>query len=285
MKLGFYEYQTGNVGDDLNPFLWTKLIPNLVNEDQSTIFVGIGSIFDTRYDAYSKKIVFGAGARSAEQLPKVDDTWDIKFVRGPLTSKSLQDRGVAANYITDPGILVSNFFLKPKTVKGKIGLIPYYLTEHEPWHHISKLLGYTLISPTLSVEDFVLQVGECELVVTEAMHGSIIADAMRVPWIPYSSSTMLHENQTHNFKWTDWCSSMELEFEDFILPRFWSVSNASAFSKFKQCLRKLFVCNRIAKRVKYGKRYLSHDAVFADKIRLLKHEIEVIKDTVDSSAG
>jgi succinoglycan biosynthesis protein ExoV len=277
MKLGFYESTNGNVGDDLNPFLWSRLIPNLANGDESTIFVGIGSIFDKRYDAYNKKVVFGSGARSPETLPKVDESWDIRFVRGPLTSKALAESGINASYITDPGILVSKVFPKPKVVKGKIGLIPYFLTDHEPWHHIAKMLGYVLISPTLSVENFVLQVAECELVVTEAMHGSIIADAMRVPWIVYSSSTILHEKQTHSFKWTDWCTSMHLEFEDFILLRFWSVKNASKFSKFKQFIRKIWVCNKISKRVKYGKRYLSDDIVFAEKIRLLEIEIEALQ--------
>ncbi|MFT6896505.1 MAG: succinoglycan biosynthesis protein ExoV [Paraglaciecola sp.] len=276
MKLGFYECQSGNVGDDLNPFLWSRLIPDLDNGDESKIFFGIGSIFDKRYDSYDKKIVFGSGARGPEMLPKIDDSWDIRFVRGPLTSNSLLERGVVASYITDPGILVSKFFTKPKIVKGKVGVIPYYLTEHEPWEHITKMLGYVLISPTLSVEDFVIQVAECELVITEAMHGAIIADAMRVPWIPYSSSTFLHENETHLFKWSDWCASMKIEFEDFILPRFWSVKGASIFSRFKQVIKKIFVCVRILKRVKYGSRYLSDDIIFLEKICLLERQIESI---------
>jgi succinoglycan biosynthesis protein ExoV len=279
MKLGFYECQTGNVGDYLNPFLWSRLIPNLANGDESTIFVGIGSIFDKRYDAYEKKIIFGSGARAPETLPKIDESWDIRFVRGPLTSSALQDRGIVANYITDPGILVSKFFLKPKVVKGKIGLIPYFLTEQEPWEHITKMLGYVLISPTLSVEDFVVQVAECEMIITEAMHGAIIADAMRVPWIPYSSSTIVHEKQTHSFKWTDWCASMGLKFEDFILPRFWSATDTSKLTKFKNIMKKKYICNRINKRVKYGESYLSNDLVFAEKIRLLENEIETINKT------
>lgn len=276
MKIGFFECKYGNVGDDLNPFLWSRLMPNLVNGDDSTIFVGIGSIFDNRYDSYDKKMVFGAGARVAETLPKIDDSWDIRFVRGPLTCQSLKDQGIVATYITDPGILVSKFFPKPKVVKGKIGLIPYYLTEHEPWQHIAKMLGYVLISPSLSVEDFVIQVAECELVVTEAMHGAIIADATRVPWIPYSSSTIIYEQQTHVFKWTDWCSSMQLQFEDFVLPRFWNVRDASVILKFKQLIKKVFISYQISRRVKYGKRYLSDNIIFAEKIRLLENEIESV---------
>ncbi|MFQ3191549.1 MAG: succinoglycan biosynthesis protein ExoV [Paraglaciecola sp.] len=281
MELGFFEGNISNVGDDLNPFLWSGLLPGLGGGDCSTVFIGIGSILDRRYDHYDNKVVFGSGARGTETLPDIDDSWNIRFVRGPLTCNALKEKGINVKYITDPAMLVSKFFTKPQVSTGQIGLIPYFRTDHKPWAEIAKSLGYKLISPTLSVEDFVNELSQCSLVVTEAMHGAIIADALRVPWIPYSSFTIAHEQDTHLFKWTDWCSSVGLEFEDFVLPRFWPSTQLSFIGKLKNYIKKRYIAKKISLRVNNGVSYLSNDKIFAEKIRLLEEEVETMKKYLD----
>jgi succinoglycan biosynthesis protein ExoV len=51
------------------------------------------------------------------------------------------------------------------------------------------------------------------LVLTEAMHGAIVADALRIPWIPLAISP-----EMNRFKWMDWTMAMELPLHFHPLP-------------------------------------------------------------------
>src|ERR1019366_6854573 len=53
-----------------------------------------------------------------------------------------------------------------------------------------------------------------KLVVAEAMHGAIVADTLRIPWIAVECSPEILP-----FKWVDWCQSMDLPYKPFqLLP-------------------------------------------------------------------
>ncbi len=51
----------GNFGDDLNLWLWPRLAPEVCDEQDSTLFVGIGTILSHHIPAKPVKMVFGAG--------------------------------------------------------------------------------------------------------------------------------------------------------------------------------------------------------------------------------
>src|SRR5688572_7913948 len=103
MKLFYFRSPVGNFGDDLNPFLWGKLIKRLFERnDDGCTFVGIGTILDERLDDIpGKKLIFGSGISSQARLPKRQDDLDIRFVRGPISSAALSH----CKWISDPGIL------------------------------------------------------------------------------------------------------------------------------------------------------------------------------------
>ena len=73
MRLYYWESPFGNVGDDLNRWLWPRLFGDVFDDDDETVLIGIGSIlapgYEKHYRVYRKKIVLGAGARSAESPP------------------------------------------------------------------------------------------------------------------------------------------------------------------------------------------------------------------------
>jgi succinoglycan biosynthesis protein ExoV len=81
------------------------------------------------------------------------------------------------------------------------------------WAGLCEQAGVHYISSTWSVDECLAQLEASELVITEAMHGAILADAYRVPWIP-----MRYGYRSFDFKWHDWCRSMGLSYEPVDLP-------------------------------------------------------------------
>jgi succinoglycan biosynthesis protein ExoV len=150
-KLCFHKSDPPNVGDDLNSWLWPRLMPDLFDETSGTAFVGIGSILDCRFDGFSRKIVFGAGARSPSTVPTLDDTWHVAFVRGPLTAKALQlgDRYA----VSDPALMLARYF-KRTTDARSIGIVPYFRSNALTWQRVADAIGAVVVPPTLPVNGF-----------------------------------------------------------------------------------------------------------------------------------
>ena len=105
MNLYFYRSRSGirNFGDELNPWLWPRLLGSAIDTDEKVLLVGIGTILDSRIPERPAKVVFGSGAGYGQPL-KIDDRYSIYCVRGPITAASLGlDRRLA---ITDSAQLV-----------------------------------------------------------------------------------------------------------------------------------------------------------------------------------
>ena len=50
-----------NFGDELNPWLWSRVLPGFFDDDDAELFLGIGSILFDSWPASSRKIVVGSG--------------------------------------------------------------------------------------------------------------------------------------------------------------------------------------------------------------------------------
>ncbi|HRG56916.1 MAG TPA: hypothetical protein PLG56_12795, partial [Lacunisphaera sp.] len=61
MKLYYYRDPIGNFGDDLNPWIWTSLLPEILDGDDKELFLGIGTVINSAVPAAPRKLVFGAG--------------------------------------------------------------------------------------------------------------------------------------------------------------------------------------------------------------------------------
>ena len=61
MQLYYFKDRHGNFGDDLNPWLWGQLLPEVLRGPSDELFVGIGTLLNHRLPAAPIKHVFGSG--------------------------------------------------------------------------------------------------------------------------------------------------------------------------------------------------------------------------------
>lgn len=127
-------------------------------------------------------------------------------MRGPYTAKEL---GVSQDLvITDSALLIRQVEEPVYNMSGDIGFIPHYAScRTADWDNIAKEAGLRFISPEWSVDKFLSELKKCKLVLAEAMHGAIVADALRIPWQPIILGA--HVNQ---IKWQDWLDTIELKY-------------------------------------------------------------------------
>ena len=76
------------------------------------------------------------------------------------------------------------------------------------WSLVCSRAGMRLISCHQSVDSVIEDILQCDVLLTEAMHGAIVADALRIPWIPVTCNAHIL-----GFKWRDWLSSLRMTYE------------------------------------------------------------------------
>ena len=217
------QYHRGkNFGDQLNPFIFHYYLPGYFEENKGEEhFLGIGSIlgFSNKYSG--KKIIFssgfGDGAKSTYgYLPEDWSDFDVISVRGPLTAQLI---GLSEDqWVTDGAILLAGMPLVVHRKKKRISFMPHHGSEEFYDHQkLCDELDLQYISPRDPVEVVLEKIYNSEFVITEAMHGAIVADTLRVPWIPYVGFGTIN-----SFKWRDWCSSMEMPYSPYFLKPFYS---------------------------------------------------------------
>jgi len=207
MKLVFFRGKVPNFGDELNLHVWPALLPSgFLDDDESELFVGIGSIIGNHLSPTARKFVMGSGYAGYMGLPDVHDgSWDIRFVRGPNTARTL---GIAPQLsICDSAILLRAMHLPAPDTGVGVAFMPHYESlERGDWAEACRLTGMTLIDATAPVETVLSQIRGARLLITEAMHGAIVADALRTPWI---GARPIYGG--HHGKWLDWAGALGLD--------------------------------------------------------------------------
>ena len=229
-----------NFGDELNTWMWQKILPDFFDEDDKELFIGIGSTIGNYYDNSAKKIIFGAGfVPTYSEKPNVHSSdWDIYFVRGPRTAKALNISPDLA--IGDAAILLRTVVDLSKKTPEVISFMPHWESlERGNWEEVCKIAGINLIDPRRPVEEVMSELFRSKLVICEAMHGAIVSDAFRIPWIP-----IIPMDKTHREKWYDWAEALSIDLKPHrLLPSsifeaiiYWkktrenSINNAAALS-------------------------------------------------------
>ena len=220
MKLYFFRGYAPNFGDELNTWLLPKVFPDFFDEDDRKLFLGIGSIINDLHPKDSQKIVFGSGYGGYCPLPVLNETWSIYCVRGPRTAEAM---GLGPEKVAgDTAILVSRFRDKPVSKSFPCSFMPHWESvERGNWSLACQLAGVHYIDPTRSVEEVLAAIEASQMLVTEAMHGAIVADALRVPWVP-----ILPFHKSHRMKWFDWAAAIDTNLSH---NRIWPSSTQEAW--------------------------------------------------------
>ena len=92
MHIYYHRDPLGNFGDDLNPWLWPRVFPDLFAgtifhdpktrgalPENTSLFLGIGTLLNMNVPQEPLKYVFGSGVGYGPP-PVLDGTWNIVFV-------------------------------------------------------------------------------------------------------------------------------------------------------------------------------------------------------------
>jgi len=215
--LYYWKGVSSNFGDELNTILWPRLLPGFFDENPAIRFLGIGSVLDGRHASEPVKLVAGAGYGGYEQKPRLDETWIIHWVRGPRTAATL---GLSPKLaLGDPAALVPSALGLGGAEGQDIGFMPHFESAAwGAWQRAAEHAGLRLIDPRAPPLAILQAIGGCKLLLSEALHGVIVADALRVPWI-----AMRPLHNAHRPKWEDWADTMDLR------PRFHDLPASTLF--------------------------------------------------------
>ena len=82
------------------------------------------------------------------------------------------------------------------------------------WKTLCETMGISYIDPRWPIEQILQAISTTEVLLAEAMHGAIVADALRTAWIPVVTSPRIL-----SFKWQDWCASIGVKYRPWrLLP-------------------------------------------------------------------
>lgn len=213
MRLYFYRGKEPNFGDELNHYMLPHYFGDILDENEDALLLGIGSILFDTHPAKPHKHVFGSGYGGYTAPPHLDDRWHIYCVRGEFTARTL---GLGRETVAGDGAILLNAFRGvPSGVRRQdVSFIPHFESlRRGRWDLVCEKAGVQLIDPRDDVETVLTRISESRLVIAEAMHGAIVADALRVPWIP-----ILPRDRAHRMKWHDWASALDLTIDFRPLP-------------------------------------------------------------------
>ncbi len=233
MKIFYYRRQDGqpNFGDELNTWLWPQLLPDFFDDDDSTQFIGTGTLLNHRLPERTtdaqRLIIFSSGAGYEQPLSQIPPHWHIACGRGPLSANRLKLPAITA--ITDGGSLERRCFTADSKKAVSHAFMPHIHHANiadVAWNTLCETMGTGYIDPRWPIEQILQAISTTEVLLAEAMHGAIVADALRTAWIPVVTSPRIL-----SFKWQDWCASIGVPYQP------WRLLPLPSYPKYARGLR------------------------------------------------
>jgi succinoglycan biosynthesis protein ExoV len=88
--------------------------------------------------------------------------------------------------------------------------------DNANWKAICDAADIDFINPRADIDAVIAKIRSSKFLIAEAMHGAIVADAFRIPWIP-----VVCYDHILDFKWKDWCLSLDMKYAPVNLPSLW----------------------------------------------------------------
>lgn len=289
MNLIYSSNPRGNFGDDLNPYIFNYFFKDLF-EDQNTKnidFYGIGTIIGSQgilskeVDSDVKNVFFGSGVRNLS-MKYNSDNWDIRFVRGPISSNILGLKN--EKYITDSAyayaLMPEYQKILEEKKKYKFSFMPHLShTQNIDWNKIGQKLDIHIISPHQEASKSLKEISQTEYLIGGAMHGAIMADVLRVPFVRLRMEAINSEDfLTSDMKWLDWLSSVNMNDSSVYVKNIYLNNNG-----LKNKVRYIFFMKELESKLKYIKNstnlfQLSENKVFEQKLKEIDIEINKFKE-------
>jgi len=192
-----------NLGDDLNiDFLEPLFGKSIIKAEYGLLPISktysfIGSILEYVCKQSEKVIVWGSGFKYEHNDLKESDINKNEYlaVRGPLTRDIiLKAGGICPKVYGDPGILISKYVKIEIEKRYKFGLVPHKLElKSKIISELKKIEGVHIIDVTQdkSWKDTLIEINECEIILSSSLHGLIIADSYQIPnlWVRFTDYT------------------------------------------------------------------------------------------------
>jgi succinoglycan biosynthesis protein ExoV len=151
--------------------------------------------------------------------------------------------------------------------------MPHWRSEPDEWKRACAAAGVGFIDPRWPTHQ-VLQALRCtDLLITEAMHGAIVADALRIPWVPVRTRRAIN-----SFKWKDWCESMEMDYSPYELPTIWpKPGKPDPLQRARRWAKRVRASCALARIAARAQPLLSRTAVLESRVCELEHRLELLK--------
>jgi pyruvyltransferase len=216
----FWHIGSPNFGDDLNPHLFERISGQSVRLEAKQRYphlLGMGSIANCSCET---SFILGSGMLS----PLVSTKYaEVFSVRG---HQSRDTMGLSSNTpLGDPMVTIGLWI--ERNPKYELGIVPHVAE----FASIRSVIGkqVKIIDPAASPMSVVKAISECRLILSQSLHGLIVADALGIPnvWIEPSSKMI-----GGDFKFRDYFSTIDCPKEAVSVGELIRQSNWRSFASF-----------------------------------------------------
>ena len=211
----YYWSEKLNFGDEINSWFWRDHF-GFKGLQTECLVTGVGSILSDELPESRQTVVLGSGSGLAprpQAFNQNPSSYTFYAVRGPITCELFDLPPEKA--CVDPAFALSDFAgVSDGNGAKEIGFVPHISTAKSgDYQGVASKCGLKYIDPRQTSKQVIDQLKSCEKVITEAMHGAIFCDSLRIPWLPVSISPYIGP-----IKWYDWTRSVELPYTPVHLP-------------------------------------------------------------------
>ncbi len=209
----------GNFGDSLTPQLCERLSGQRIEhaKPHDADIIASGSVLEPwfwKFDSWESYpgYVWGAG-RMFGTHPMTLTKAQVAGVRGRLTLDRLEFPNKETVLFGDPGLLC-HLFVRQMKKRYVLGLVPHWTEIQHPL-----IAGLAASSPEVCiidvsepVQDVIDRASQCEFVLSSALHGLALADALEIPnrWLRLDTGNEDRAGMPE-FKYRDYYSAFGME--------------------------------------------------------------------------